>query len=194
MSLVTFLGIYFVRQGIDLRLVGVAFLGESLLRGLLALVLLLAHQLARKSEKALAAMGNRSRPAARRAAPEEIAAARETMQRLSTPWDKLFGALETAAIDDVALLGIEPDPKAGTVTITGDGKDYLSGDVGNDILSGDAGDDTINGGDGDGRAVSGWMVAGATSLATFRNSSGPTRTSSAWRNFTSGQLRRTKAR
>ena len=37
MSLVTFLGIYFVRQaGIDLRLVGVAFLIESLLRGLLA--------------------------------------------------------------------------------------------------------------------------------------------------------------
>ncbi|MGE5640013.1 MAG: MFS transporter [Clostridia bacterium] len=36
MSLVTFLGIYFVRHGIDLRLVGVAFLGESILRGLLA--------------------------------------------------------------------------------------------------------------------------------------------------------------
>jgi MFS family permease len=36
MSLVTFLGIYFVRQGIDLRVVGVAFLAESVLRGLLA--------------------------------------------------------------------------------------------------------------------------------------------------------------
>lgn len=36
MSLVTFLGIYFVRQGIDLRVVGVAFLAESLLRGALA--------------------------------------------------------------------------------------------------------------------------------------------------------------
>src|SRR2546421_9545378 len=37
MSLVTFLGIYFVRQaGIDLRLVGIAFLAESALRGLLA--------------------------------------------------------------------------------------------------------------------------------------------------------------
>src|SRR3954451_13974319 len=37
MSLVTFLGIYFVRQaGIDVRLVGVAFLTESSLRGLLS--------------------------------------------------------------------------------------------------------------------------------------------------------------
>jgi len=37
MSLVTFLGIYFVRQaGIDLRVVGVAFLLENLSRGLLA--------------------------------------------------------------------------------------------------------------------------------------------------------------
>ena len=57
---------------------------------------------------------------------QEVTAVRETVQRLSTPWDKLFGALEAAAIDDVALLGIEPDPKAGTVTITGDGKDYLA--------------------------------------------------------------------
>ena len=37
MSLVTFLGIYFVRQaGIELAMVGVAFLGESVLRGALA--------------------------------------------------------------------------------------------------------------------------------------------------------------
>src|SRR5262245_34404275 len=37
MSLVTFLGIYFVRQaGIDLRVVGIAFLLENLSRGLLA--------------------------------------------------------------------------------------------------------------------------------------------------------------
>jgi hypothetical protein len=81
---------------------------------------------ARQSEKALAALGHRAHKPPRRATPEEMAAARETVQRLSTPWDRLFGALEAAAIDDVALLGIEPDPKAGTVTITGDGKDYLA--------------------------------------------------------------------
>jgi biopolymer transport protein ExbD len=35
-------------------------------------------------------------------------------------------ALESAASDKVALAAIEPDPKAGTVTISGDGKDYLA--------------------------------------------------------------------
>lgn len=58
--------------------------------------------------------------------PEEVAAVRETVERLGMPWDKLFGALESAATDQVALLGIEPDPKAGTVVISGDSKDYLA--------------------------------------------------------------------
>jgi Tfp pilus assembly protein PilN len=61
-----------------------------------------------------------------KASPEEIALVRETVQRLSTPWDNLFGALETAASDDVALLSIEPDPRAGKVVISGDSKDYLA--------------------------------------------------------------------
>ena len=43
-----------------------------------------------------------------------------------TPWGNLFGALESAATDQVALLAIEPDPKAGTVVIQGDSKDYLA--------------------------------------------------------------------
>ena len=47
-------------------------------------------------------------------------------QRLSLPWDQLFRALESAASDKVALAAIEPDPRAGTVTISGDGKDYLA--------------------------------------------------------------------
>lgn len=57
---------------------------------------------------------------------EEIAAARETVERLATPWNRLFGALESAASDQVALLGLEPDPRAGTVVISGDSKDYLA--------------------------------------------------------------------
>ena len=61
-----------------------------------------------------------------KATPAEVAAVKETVQRLSTPWDELFGAIEAAATDKVALAAIEPDPKAGTVTITGDGKDYLA--------------------------------------------------------------------
>ena len=61
-----------------------------------------------------------------KASPQEVAAVRETVQRLSMPWDELFMALESAASDKVALAAIEPDPRAGTVTISGDGKDYLA--------------------------------------------------------------------
>jgi hypothetical protein len=63
---------------------------------------------------------------ARPVTPEELAAVRETVERLAMPWDRLFGALETAATEEVALLGIEPDPKAGTVQISGDSKNYLA--------------------------------------------------------------------
>jgi biopolymer transport protein ExbD len=48
------------------------------------------------------------------------------VQRLSLRWDELFVALESAASDKVALAAIEPDPRNGTVTISGDGKDYLA--------------------------------------------------------------------
>jgi Tfp pilus assembly protein PilN len=61
-----------------------------------------------------------------KATPEEVAAVRETVERLSLPWDELFMALESAASDRVALAAIEPDTKKGTVTISGDGKDYLA--------------------------------------------------------------------
>jgi Tfp pilus assembly protein PilN len=83
-------------------------------------------KLEKKNEAALAKLDPRSFKPARNASAEELAAARETVQRLSTPWDKLFGALESAASDQVALLSIEPDPKAGTVKISGDSKDYLA--------------------------------------------------------------------
>jgi len=56
----------------------------------------------------------------------EVAAVRETVQRLSLPWEDLFVALEHAATDKVALAAIEPDSAKGTVTITADGKDYLA--------------------------------------------------------------------
>jgi hypothetical protein len=61
---------------------------------------------------------------ARKVSPEEVAAARETFARLARPWEGLFAALESAANDEIALLGIEPDPKTGTVLISGDSKDY----------------------------------------------------------------------
>jgi hypothetical protein len=63
---------------------------------------------------------------ARKVSAEEVAAVRETVQRLALPWDELFLALEAAASDSVALAAIEPDTAKGTVTISGDGKDYLA--------------------------------------------------------------------
>ena len=79
-----------------------------------------------KTEKELARLMPRTYAPPRSASAEEVAAARDTVQRLSTPWDSLFAALESAADERVALLAIEPDPKTGTVLISGDSKDYLS--------------------------------------------------------------------
>jgi hypothetical protein len=83
-------------------------------------------------EGRLAGLGARTSAANRAGTPsrnisaEEIAFARETIRRLSVPWDDLFGALESTLTDKVALLAIEPDPKSGTVVISGDGQDYVS--------------------------------------------------------------------
>jgi len=56
--------------------------------------------------------------------PEEWRAARETLERLSLPWNNLFRALESSAGEDVALLAIEPDPRSGTAVVTGESRDY----------------------------------------------------------------------
>lgn len=56
--------------------------------------------------------------------PEEWRAARETLDRLSLPWDNLFRALESSASEDIALLAIEPDARSGTALITGESRDY----------------------------------------------------------------------
>ena len=79
----------------------------------------LAENQARVAQRSPAAPGLK-------ASAQEVALVRDTVERLSLPWNELFGALEAAANDRIALAAIEPDPKAGTVTISGDGKDYLS--------------------------------------------------------------------
>jgi len=58
--------------------------------------------------------------------PEEIRQGRTTYLQLTTPWNELFGTLEAAATDNVLLLAVEPDPKDGTVKITGSAKDYAA--------------------------------------------------------------------
>jgi hypothetical protein len=60
------------------------------------------------------------------ASTEEFAFARDTLGRLSTPWERLFQALEGAQTERVALLSIEPDAAGRTVTVSGEAKDYLA--------------------------------------------------------------------
>ena len=101
-------------------------------RVLLAIAAFIAADVGMSYREAREALGENQARVARRSppvqkvSPQELAAVRETVQRLSLPWDELFGALEAAANDRVALAAIEPDAKAGTVTISGDGKDYLA--------------------------------------------------------------------
>jgi hypothetical protein len=64
--------------------------------------------------------------AARPASQEEYLAARDTIVRLSMPWSNIFGALDAARSDDVALLSIDPDPGPGSVTIVGEAKNYAA--------------------------------------------------------------------
>lgn len=68
----------------------------------------------------------RSVTAVRDVSAEEVALARDTFGRLSTPWSRLFRALEAAHTGQISLLSIEPDAEAGTVAIHGEAKDYLA--------------------------------------------------------------------
>jgi hypothetical protein len=76
--------------------------------------------------KAEIARANPGKAPERKVPAEEIAAVRETVERLGLPWERLFRAVEGAASEQVALTGLEPDPKTGTVLISGEGKDYLA--------------------------------------------------------------------
>jgi Tfp pilus assembly protein PilN len=62
----------------------------------------------------------------RKLSAEEIAAVRDTVERIGLPWGRLFRAVESAANGEVALTGLEPDTKTGTVLISGESKDYLA--------------------------------------------------------------------
>jgi len=55
---------------------------------------------------------------------QELIYARDTINRLALPWGRLFKSLESAQAEGVALLSIEPDPEAGTVMLSGEGRDY----------------------------------------------------------------------
>lgn len=84
-----------------------------------------------ESESRLASLGARpERSLAGNASAEEMAAARDTIERLSLAWGNLFDALEQSlgsvgtTPGEVALLGIEPDARTGTALVTAEAKDY----------------------------------------------------------------------
>ena len=122
------LDIDFVRGARRSRWAGPALLAVSLAAAAHAgaSYLELRHAV-REGEAQLARLAPQTRLAGSgKASREELAAARDSVQRLTLPWGALLGALESASSDQVALLAIEPDPRAGTVTISGDSKDYLA--------------------------------------------------------------------
>ena len=56
--------------------------------------------------------------------PLELARARETIERIAVPWNELFSAVETVTTEHIALLAIEPDPKSGALSLSGEARDY----------------------------------------------------------------------
>jgi hypothetical protein len=106
------------------------WLGRALL-GVAALVCLDAgmayreiHQFLSLNEVRVAQRAPRAGSA--KVSAQEVAAVRDTVERIGLPWHELFAALESAANDQVALTAIEPDAAKGTVVIGADGKDYLA--------------------------------------------------------------------
>ena len=102
-------------------------------RGLLAIALVVCLDAGLSYYELRKVVGANETRVARRApaatakvSAQEVAAVRDTVQRIGMPWDELFVALEAAATDQVALASIEPDLAKGTVVISGDGKDYLA--------------------------------------------------------------------
>ena len=49
---------------------------------------------------------------------QEIRHANDVIEQIALPWDRLFRAVEGAAVARVMLLGIAPDAKSGTVQIS----------------------------------------------------------------------------
>jgi Tfp pilus assembly protein PilN len=55
---------------------------------------------------------------------QEIEQANEVIRRLSLPWHELFIAMESSAIDKVALLSVQPDPQQRIVNLNGEAQAY----------------------------------------------------------------------
>lgn len=53
----------------------------------------------------------------------EVAFARTAIHRLALPWRELFKAISSNAVEDVAVLSIEPDANSGVLQISAEAKD-----------------------------------------------------------------------
>jgi hypothetical protein len=58
-----------------------------------------------------------------KSAEEDIRRANDVIEQIALPWDRLFRAVEGAAVARVMLLGIAPDAKSGTVQISAETAD-----------------------------------------------------------------------
>jgi hypothetical protein len=56
----------------------------------------------------------------------EAAFARNVITRIATPWNELFKALAATQVDQVRLLGVEPDTEGHTVRISAEAPDVAS--------------------------------------------------------------------
>lgn len=57
-------------------------------------------------------------------APVELTRAHDIIEKIAVPWEELFKAVETVESERIALLALEPDAKAGTLSLGGEARDY----------------------------------------------------------------------
>ena len=78
----------------------------------------------RKSEKRRAT-SVRGSPGDVAASAQELKVAQLAVKRLSLRWDELFTTLESARVEGVALLAIEPDPGKNVIKLTAEARSAL---------------------------------------------------------------------
>lgn len=54
---------------------------------------------------------------------QELKSANAVLDQLAAPWDNLFAEVEAAVIPDVALLGVQPDPRTRLLLLEGEARD-----------------------------------------------------------------------
>ncbi|MCC7549126.1 MAG: hypothetical protein IT532_15300 [Burkholderiales bacterium] len=56
-------------------------------------------------------------------AREQVRRANEVLGQINVPWSELFAAIESAQHEDIALLAVQPDARARSVSISGQAQD-----------------------------------------------------------------------